>query len=381
MSPVARLSETAVLALVRDRIESGVYAPGVRMPAERALAAEFGVTRGVVRNVYSRLTDQGLIEQSHYRRPHVPLNASTTRRMASTEPKQPDIQVRTIAAVFPSDPTFPGGLSVIAGIHKALADVDAPYRLTFHDTYHKNRPQVLGLEELAIRSAIEDNVGGIIWWHFTPDEFVSDVVKTNPDLPIVFIDRYPNVDCDFAGLDDIEGTKSAVEYLLDLGHTRIAHIMDPGNFSTVLERAQGYREAFISRGMPVPEELVFHLDWSDDPAKVTNTLEALEYLFARNDPPTAISTSNDYIAHRLIKIARSKGIRVPEDLSIVGQGNTDRYSQNPFLTSVDQPFDAIGRAGAKLLLKRLNAGVRRHTYQRVILPTDLVVRDSCRPLT
>ena len=106
-------------------------------------------------------------------------------------------------------------------------------------------------------------------------------------------------------------SKGEVEYLIDGGHTRIAHLMDPGSFSTIEERAQGYREAFVSRGLAVPEDLIFHLEWSPDPAKVTNTEAAFDYLFSLDSPPTAVFTSNDYIAHRFIKIAQAHGKRVP----------------------------------------------------------------------
>jgi len=376
--PDARLSETAVLSLVRERIESGFYAPGIRLPAERTLASEFGVSRGVIRNVYAQLTEQGLIEQSHYHRPHIPLKSNDSVR---TAPSDQAVQVQTIAAILPSDPSFPGGLSVVAGIHRVLAESVSPYRLTYVDTYHKDRPQLLRLEAQALRSVIDENVSGLILWYFSPEEEIVKILDAHPELPIVFIDRYPSsFDCDFAGLDDVESSKGAVEFLIDGGHTRIAHLMDPGTFSTIEERAQGYREAFAARGLAVPEELIFHLEWSPDPAKVTNTEAAFDYLFGLDNPPTAVFTSNDYIAHRFIKLAQARGKRVPEDISVVGHGNTDRYAQNSFLTSVDQPFEAIGRSAAKLLLKRLGSAGRRHSFQRIILPAALVERDSCRPL-
>lgn len=378
--PDARLSETAVLHMVRERIESGYYAPGIRLPAERALASEFGVSRGVVRNVYAHLTTLGLIEQSHYHRPHIPLRPVAAPPIATVVEDRP-VQVQTIAAILPSDPSFPGGLSVVAGIHRVLADLDSPYRLTYVDTYHKDRPQLLRLEAQALTSAIEDKVSGIILWYFSPEEEIVEILDAHPDLPVVFIDRYPlSIDCDFAGLDDVESSKGAVEYLIESGHTRIAHLMDPGTFSTIDQRAQGYREAFAARGLAVPEDLMFHLEWSPDDAKVTNTDAAFDYLFGLDNPPTAVFTSNDYIAHRFIKVAQSRGVRVPDDVSVVGHGNTDRYAQNSFLTSVDQPFEAIGRSAAKLLLKRIGSSGRRHSFQRIILPAALVERESCRSL-
>src|SRR3569833_828133 len=214
--PEARLSETAVLSMVRERIETGYYPPGVRLPAERALATEFGVSRGVIRNVYSTLTTLGLIEQSHYHRPHIPLKSTG----APTPPSTPAdaVQVQTIAAILPSDPSFPGGLSGVAGIHRVLTEFDSPYRLTYIDTYHTDRPQLLRLEAQDLRSAIDDNISRIILWNISPEEDIVEILDDHPNLPIVFIDRYPaSIDCDFAGLDDVESSKGAVENQIDDG--------------------------------------------------------------------------------------------------------------------------------------------------------------------
>lgn len=380
----AGLSESAVLAIIRERIEKGIYGPGVRLPAERVLASEFGVSRSTARSVYSRLAELGLVEQSHYRRPYVSFNGQAKHLQPGSEiDRSVATELKTIAAILPSDPVFPGGLALVAGVHNVLADLESPYRLTFLDTYNKDRPEVVRREIKAIRSAIDENVAGLIWWYFSPEETVVQFVREHPDLPIVFIDRYPSeLDCDFAGIDDVECSRMAVEYLMELGHKRIAHLMDPGNYSTIIERATGYREAFMARGLPVPEDLIFHLEWADNSSKITNTEQAFDYLYSLAEPPTALFTSNDYIAHRFIKIAESKGIRVPDDLSVVGHGNVDRYApRDEFLTSVDQPFEQIGKSAAKLLLKRISAANgQRQSFQHIVLQASLVVRNSCREL-
>ena len=379
----AGYSESAVVAVIRDRIEKGVYLPGERLPAERVLAAEFSVSRSVVRSAFARLTEQCMIEQSHYRRPYVTFREAMPLRTANgIAHSEPARSISTVAAILPSDPVFAGGLSIVAGIHKVLADTDSPYRLTFLDTYHKDRPEVLRRERKAVESALSDNVAGLMYWYFSPEDYILEIVDRHPTLPLIFLDRHPQeVDCDFVGLDDVASSRVAVEYLMDLGHRRIAHIMDPGNFTTIVERAQGYREAHTSRGVSLDENLVFHLDWSDDEALVTNTEEAFQALFSLSDPPTAVFTSNDYIALRFIKVAQAHGLRVPEDISVVGHGNMERYTpHDAFLTTVDQPFDMIGRTAAKLLLKRLEQGPNRRSYQQIILPATLIHRNSAAPL-
>jgi DNA-binding LacI/PurR family transcriptional regulator len=172
----------------------------------------------------------------------------------------------------------------------------------------------------------------------------------------------------------MESSRLAVDYLLDLNHTRIAHLMDPGNFSTILERAQGYRQSHIARGVPVRDELIVHLDWAEDRME-----QAFNRLFSLKEPPTALFATNDFIAYEFMQYAESRGMRVPDDLSIVGHGNMDRYVPRQFLTSVEQPFEMIGKAAAKLMIRRLaDKPGPVQTCQQIILQSPLVIRQSAR---
>lgn len=375
----SQYSELAVVAILEERIKRGIYAPGSRLPAERTLAAEIGVSRRFIRMACARLIEQGLLEKSHYRRPFVAFSAGGHRLPhVQTLRKEPSASASTtIAAILPSHPSFPGGLSTVAGIHKVLADMGSPFRLAFLDTFHRDRTEVLRREAQAIQSALEEGVAGIIWWYYSDEDVVLDVVRRNPEIAIVFIDRHPqNIHCDFAGIDDVESSRAAVEHLIDLGHTRIAHLMDPGSYSTILERAQGYRTALSARGIPVADELMVHLDWHEQRMQ-----RAFDRLFKLAEPPTALFTSNDFIAYEFMKIAEERGVHVPGDLSVVGHGNIDRYAPREMLTSVDQPFETIGKAAAKLLLKRLEQPSEfRSTFQQVILQAPLVIRSSTRKL-
>ena len=376
-------SDSAVSAIVEERIQRGIYARGSRVPAERILAEELGVSRRFVRLAYSRLIEQGLLEKSHYRRPFVSFPGGAHQLTQTSTPAIPTNTAskvstsQTIAAIIPSHPKFAGGLSIVAGIHKVLADMESPYRLTFLDTFHQDRAEVLRREARAIESAVDAGVAGLIWWYYSDEETVEQIVRQHPDTTFVFVDRYPgNIHCDFTGIDDEESSREAVEYLIGLNHRRIAHLMDPGNYSTIRERAQGYRTAHVSHGLSISDDLIWHLDWDERRME-----KAFDHFFSLPDPPTALFTSNDFIAYEFIEVAEARGIKVPDQLSVLGHGNIDRYTPREFLTTVDQPFEMIGRSAAKLLLKRLeNRSKLSSTYQQVILPAPLVIRNSCRKL-
>jgi DNA-binding LacI/PurR family transcriptional regulator len=373
------LSEQAIAAELESRIRSSVYGPGVRLPSERALAIEFGVSRRYIRMAFSLLIEQGLMEKTHYRRAFVALPGSL-RRTEHPPGKARDAApaaISTIAAILPSHPSFPGGLSLVAGIHKVLGYANSPYRLTFIDIFNRSRDEVLRIEANAIRSLGQSDISGLIWWSYSSDSQIAEVMDTYPNLPVVFIDRHPEaMHCDFAGIDDVESSRMAVEYLFDLNHRRVAHLMDPGDYSTIRERAEGYRQAHTARDVSYADELVVHLDWSENRMR-----SAFERLYALKQPPTALFTSNDFIAYEFINYAEAQGLKIPQDLSVVGHGNIDRYSAREFLTSVDQPFENVGKAAAKLLLKRLpTTGGRPQSYQQIILPAPLIVRSSCQSL-
>jgi GntR family transcriptional regulator, arabinose operon transcriptional repressor len=371
----ADLSEHAVAAILEERIKSGVYGPGARIPSERALADELGASRRFIRMAFELLVKRGIMEKSHYRRPFVSLRSDAKAEISFSNGLDPSQQTsnQTIAAILPSHPMFPGGLSIVAGIHKALAQSESPYRLTFIDTFHEVRSEVLRIETNAIKSLSQNGANGVIWWSYSEDQQIEEVIRQNADVPIVFIDRHPNsVDSDFVGIDDVESSRMAVEYLFSLNHKRIAHLMDPGDYSTILERAEGYRQAHISHGIPACDDLIYHLGWSKNRIQ-----EAFDHLYSLDSPPTALFTSNDFIAYEFIDHAETNGIRIPDDLSVIGHGNIDRYAAREFLTSVDQPFEQIGKAAAKLLLKRLaSQSAASRSYQHIIMPAPLVPRRS-----
>jgi len=379
----ADLSDTAVAAIVSERIRHGYYPPGCRVPPERTLAAELGVSRRFVRMAYDRLTAEGVIEKKHHRRPVVPLSGDRSAFSGlpgrfvfrGSEFELPSsANVKTIASVLPSHPVCPGGLAMIAGIHRVLTDYDSHYRMQLYDTYHASRSEVLRLESKAI-NAIRDlsNVEGLIWWCYSDDDVIVDFLRDYPQIATVFIDRRSGgAAVDFVGIDDVESSRAAVEHLFDLGHRRIAHMMDPGNYSTIVDRAAGYREAHIARGVPVDPGLILGLDWSADRME-----RMLDRLLALKNPPSAVFASNDFIAYEMIEAAEQRGISVPKDLSVMGHGNIDQFTPRQFLSTVEQPFELIGRTAARLLLRRLTGLPQpEDSTQHIILQAPLILRKS-----
>jgi LacI family transcriptional regulator len=194
-------------------------------------------------------------------------------------------------------------------------------------------------------------------------------------IPVVVIDPFnlPRTKVISVGSTNFTGGLSAAGHLLELGHRQIAYVGGPAEAACNQARMQGYRAAMEAAGLPVPDGYVrygrFH--HSDGVAEGAS-------LLALPEPPTAVFAGSDETALGIVEAARSRGLRVPEDLSIVGFDDTSvaRFASPP-LTTVRQPLREIGGAALRRALA-LAAGEKVDSYH-VELATELVVRDSTAP--
>ncbi|HZC06893.1 MAG TPA: LacI family DNA-binding transcriptional regulator [Ktedonobacterales bacterium] len=171
-------------------------------------------------------------------------------------------------------------------------------------------------------------------------------------FPIVTIDdESAPLDAPWIGTDSFNGAHAAVTHLIELGHRRIAHITGPKDFLCTEERLRGYRVALEEAGIPVDPSLIVQGDFSTPSGE---TLAAA--LFALPEPPTAIFAANDESAYGVMNAAEKGGVRIPEDLALVGFDDiTSSALTRPALTTVRQPFYEMGRAAIGLLTSTLDA--------------------------
>lgn len=199
------------------------------------------------------------------------------------------------------------------------------------------------------------------------------VMDPNNVVPVVAIDPHygpnyvPTIDADSYG-----GAVSATELLLSLGHRRIAFMGGRTELDSSREREKGFRDAMKAAGVGVDPSLVCESRYDPDIA----TRKAYE-LLSRHDRPTAIFCANDVTAMRTTAVAREMGLRIPEDVSVVGFDDIPEASLNdPPLTTVRQPLGEMGREAMAMLLDLL-AGREREQHLR--MRTELVVRGTTGP--
>src|SRR5262249_26650180 len=257
--------------------------------------------------------------------------------------------------------------AILSGVAESLYEHDM--RLVLSPTGHEHDREVSLLDRLM--HGMTD--GALI---VLPDESSEQLERLLAEgYNFVVIDplrpldeRIPSVSAAHAS-----GADQAMQHLLALGHRRIAHIAGPSGWVATEDRRRGYHAALAAAGiLPDPALTV------DTTPEIAHGQDAAGHLLNLPDPPTAILCFNDNNAIGAIQAARAHGLRVPEDLSIVGFDDVETATVvTPKLTTVRQPLAELGRTGVSLLMRLLD-GERFETLH-VELATRLVVRESTAP--
>lgn len=171
-----------------------------------------------------------------------------------------------------------------------------------------------------------------------------------------------------------QGAYEATQYLVKLGHTRIAFIRGALTVQSAKDRLQGFEDALEDCGIPVCEDLILEGNYQQQ-----NGYETTKTLLRSGESlPTAIFASNDLSAFGAMDAVRECGFSIPEDISIIGFDDVPQSSMvYPKLTTVRQPLELMGKVAARMLLERI--GCPNLPPQRTTLDTQLIIRDSCGP--
>jgi LacI family transcriptional regulator len=192
-------------------------------------------------------------------------------------------------------------------------------------------------------------------------------------IPFVVVDHRGELgpDVPSVGATNWAGGRMAVEYLLSLGHRRIAMIAGPASFRCSLDRIAGYRAALEAAAISIDPELIRPGDF-----RLQSGFTQTSALLALPDPPTAIFAGNDLQAMGVYKALYLRNIHLPEHMSVIGFDDIPLTTiVSPSLTSVRQPLFEMGRVATTMLL-RLIAGEPLDS-SRIELVTTLITRESC----
>ena len=194
-------------------------------------------------------------------------------------------------------------------------------------------------------------------------------------MPHILLPRYVASDeVSFVAADHEQGARLLTEHLIELGHRRIGFARRPEVFETDDKRHEGYRRALDGAGISYEESLVIDSD-SNRPDDAERSLDSL---WESEKPPSAILFFTDPMAIQVLSLAKKRGLRIPQDLSIAGfDGILSSGVTEPALTTVRQPMQRMGALGAQSLLELIENGSEQ-PIQRT-LPVELIARDSTGP--
>lgn len=225
------------------------------------------------------------------------------------------------------------------------------------------------LRDHALPNCLEERrVDGVIF--LGTDMEPTLIQKVHSKLPVVLVDYALPEIVSVVG-DNEGGGRLATLHLLEHGHRAVAFVAETLSDPSFCERFRGYRKALAERGIPLREQWVIEGGRRPDTDQV-----AMEKFLRLRKLPTAIFAANDFMAVGAIHALRQAGLRVPEDVAVVGfdDGALATVVQPP-LTSVRVPREEMGKVAASCLLRLLQRGTV--VPGRIVLPTTLTVRSSC----
>lgn len=239
---------------------------------------------------------------------------------------------------------------------------------------------LLSTPERLFASLIERHLDGVILVGTVEPEIIRLI--QNSKIPLVLIDScMPGLSVDAVLGDNFGGAQQAVEYLISENHRRIAFLSGPTRqgvrpvnvFYSIERRAAGYRTALLDAGIPVDYDL-----FEADSVTVEGGYQACKRLVERGAQFSALFCANDFMAIGAMKALREAGLRIPEDVSLVGFDDVDMVEHlSPALTTVRSPKEAVGYAAVRNLLFRSNDPEAFATT--IMLETELVKRASVIP--
>lgn len=323
-----------------------------RATVSRVINDHPNVSAEVREKVWQAIRDSGY-------RPHAVARSLVTRRTGILGVVIPE----TVATLF-TDPFFPlflRGATEACNAHKQqlmLVLLNDP--TGEHEMYQR-----------VLRNGYIDGV--IVASATMGDPLVSAMLRDG--IPFVSAGRHPDRRVHTVDVDNHGGARVAVEHLLRLGHRRIATIAGPAEMTSGQDRLEGYRQALESYHITVDPQLVVHGDYTE--AGGTLAMQRLA-----PSAPTAVFVASDSMAVGALKWLRQAGRRVPEDIALVGFDDIPVASVvEPRLTTVRQPIARLGAMSVDLLVGLLGEPPAADSLpQRIILPTELVVRESCGAL-
>lgn len=342
---------------LKSLMQRGELVPGNQLPSEHMLAKEFKLSRHTVRQALGELENEGLI----YREQGRGTFCSARKNNGKT----------TIAVVttYISEYIFP---SVIRGIEEVLSA--AGYTLLLANTANDKAKEAQCLENL-----LNQDIAGMI---IEPTKsarenfnfkYYQELEKRR--IPyLMFHAVYQDLDPAYIIMDDEKGGYMATQYLLQLGHREIAGIFKGDDLQGV-KRQNGFMAALAGYDIQVKPEYISNYDTEHT---TSYPYQFVKGLMSKPEHPTAIVCYNDEVALNIMEAIREEGLKVPEQISIIGYDDSSLAVASEIkLTTIKHPKSDLGRQAARFIIDMLEGRIEK---PRLVYQPELIIRSSCRSI-
>jgi LacI family transcriptional regulator len=272
-------------------------------------------------------------------------------------------RTNTLALVL-TDITNPFWTTVMRGVEDVASE--AGFNLILCNTDESEAKQ-----EQYLNMLLQKRVDGVL---LVPVRCTSRPVQViqGQNVPLVILDRHiPGVKVDSVRCDSEGGGYELVQLLLSLGHRQIAMLSGPQGVSSADDRVTGYQKAMAQLGLDHQNEMVFYGEFTQQ-----SGYKMMQRALAVEPRPTAVFAGNNFITIGSFKAVRDAGLRVPEDIALVGFDDLPAtLIIDPFFTVASQPAYEMGKQATELILARI-AGQAPAECQESVLPTEIIIRRS-----
>ncbi len=365
--------------MLAERIRSGVYSRSTPLPTERVLAANLGVHRRSVRAAIEQLVRDGLVSHRPNCRPTVEWPRQETPAAVSSS-RSPRISASNLIALIMwhgGGPLEHAGTSqqrIFWGMNEALTQ--AGCHAVFLDIGDVLRPEaeIAAQEAEHLRYIRDQGFGGAVFYPYAYRHNRALVEEVSRSVPLVLLDRkISGVETDFVGVENHDSLSRITAHLAALGHRRIAYLTGYEPIQSVQDRVMGYLDALRGQDDPELREMVLTMPPQRD-ARAWTVVDAV-FRLPEGQRPTAAACYTDYLAVDLAERLEQLGLSVPEDVALTGfDGIVPTLPNGLGLTTATQPYEEMGIAAAKLLLRRREDF--ESTPEIVEISANLVVRAS-----
>jgi LacI family transcriptional regulator len=287
-------------------------------------------------------------------------------------------RTNVIGLIMP-DVASPYCQEIMRGVNTAIASLNKDLIIyTSGNWYTENRAQHERSYVTLLNGGIADGVVVVTPMATTFNTYAPVVIidpnNETPDLPALTSTNF-------------EGALAAMKYLVGLGHRQIGFITGRLSLVSANQRLQGYKEGLLTAGISLKEELVEIGDYTTETA-----VKCARKLISLTDRPTAIFASNDMSAMGVYQAAKEAGLRIPDDLSVIGFDNLhDSAFMDPTLTTVDQFIEDIGTIATQMVVMLVGGEALPACLPGTVdfirdnnlfkIPIQLVIRDSCSSIS